>query len=261
MNLYAWWLLSAIGIFILFNGVALLAVVLFPRKKWNIEAVQGFHYISLVFQICGVIYALFVGFIVWDVWERFYAVKHNVQEEAEYLLDIYQDSSVFGKEIQAKLKSQFLNYLNQVIQHEWPNMEIPGIFAKGNAMVDGIWETYYDYTPASRKQEIWYQESITKLDRFSLARLTRIFNNANSVGVFRWCLLIGGGLFLMSIPCFFKVKLFFIKYFLIFFLANMISFLLFIIFSLDHPFIGKVEIDHQPFTYVRKIIETSNARL
>lgn len=256
MDLNLRWYLCAIGIFILLNGMALLGAMFFPRKKWNIEAV-GFHYTSLIFQVCGVIYALFVGFIVWDVWERFDAVKHQVQLEAEYILDIYQDSSAFGEQMEKKIHSQFSTYLNHVIENEWPKMEIPKVFVEGDAMVDGIWKTYYDYSPTNRKQEIWYQESISKLDKFALARLTRIFNNANSVGALRWCLLIGGGLFLLSIPCFFRVKSHFLKFVLIFYLANIISFLLVIIFSLDHPFIGNVEIDYKPLKYVLKKIEAN----
>lgn len=188
-------------------------------------------------------------------WERFYKVKYTTQDEAQYLVDIYQDASALGHDMQATLQPVFVDYLNQVIDQEWPNMEKMSIFEKGDALVDTIWNLYYTYTPTTPKQTIWYTETIRKLDKFALARLTRIFNNANSVGNLRWILLIGGGLFLLSIPCFFKIDLLFFKFFLVFFLANIIAFLLFIIFSLDHPFTGHVEITPQALVYARQAIQ------
>ena len=254
MDLHLRWYLAAIGIFVLFNAVAFLGVIFFPREKWNIKSI-GIEYTSLIFQICGVIYALFVGFIVWDVWERFYAVKQNVRTEAEYALRIFQDASVFGKPMQDELKTQLTTYLKHVSEVEWPKMEVPGVFIEGNSMVDAIQGTFYNYTPATRKQEIWYENVILKLDKLSVARLNRILNNSNSVGALRWCLLIGGGLFLLLIPCFFWTKSFFLRAFLVLFLANIISFLLFVIFSLDHPFIGYVEIGDHPIQEVLKMIK------
>lgn len=62
----SWWYFRAIALFVLFNSVALVGVLLFRRSKWNVTVTRAHHYTSLIFQICGVIYALFVGFIVWD---------------------------------------------------------------------------------------------------------------------------------------------------------------------------------------------------
>lgn len=255
MDIHLWWYLRAIGIFFLFNLAALIGVLIFHRKKWNVDVTQFRHYTSLVFQICGVVYALFLGFIVWDVWERFYDVKRTIQNEAKYLVDLYQDSSVLGEEFYKSMREKSVSYLNHVIEKEWPNMEKADSFIEGDLIVDEIWALYYAYTPQTEKQAIWFTESLRKLDEFTDARLTRIFNNANSVGHLRWILLIGGGLFLISIPCFFKIELLFFKFFLVFFLANIIAFLLFIVFSLDHPFTGHVEIDTQPLDYALRIIK------
>lgn len=116
MDIHLWWCLRAIGIFFLFNLAALIGVLIFHRKKWNIDVTQFRHYTSLVFQICGVVYALFLGFIVWDAWERFYDVKRTIQNEAKYLVDLYQDSSVLGEEFYKSMREKSVSYLNHVIE-------------------------------------------------------------------------------------------------------------------------------------------------
>jgi len=255
VDLDFWWYVKAFGIFVLFNLAALIGVLLFHRKQWHVDVMQFRHYTSLVFQTCGIIYALFLGFIVWDVWERFYEVKRTSQDEAKYLVDLSRDATVFGKETEDHLQSKFEAYLKHVIHVEWPHMEHPGAFEKGDEMVHGIWKAYYAIDPKGEKESIWYTESLRKLNEFTDARLTRIFNHSNSVGVLRWILLLVGGLFLISMPCFFKIDILFFKLFLVFFLANIIAFMLFIVFSLDHPFTGYVEIETQPLEYALQTIK------
>ncbi|MCH9627756.1 MAG: hypothetical protein S4CHLAM2_13990 [Chlamydiales bacterium] len=255
MDLNTWWYFRAFAIFVLFNFVAVGSVLLFHKKKWHVDPTQFRHYTSLIFQICGIIYALFLSFIVWDVWERFYDVKRTIQTESKNLVDLYRDSTVFEPEMEEAIQAKLKQYLAQAIYQEWPKMEWPGALERGDDLVHEIWQVYYNYTPKTEKDKIWYTESILKLNEFSKARLTRIFNNSSSVGILRWVLLIVGGLFLTSIPCFFKIDLLFFKLLLVLFLANIIAFLLFMVFSLDHPFTGYVEIDTHPFEYAQEIIQ------
>lgn len=255
MSIDTWWYIRAYGIFFLFNAFAIIDVLIFSKRKWRINLMEYRHYTSLVFQICGIIYALFLSFIVWDVWERYYDVKKTIQTESLYLVDLYRDAKIFGPEAEEQMQNALQKYLINVIQTEWPHMEKPGIFLKGNELVNNIWAAYIAYTPKTEKDQIWYTESLRKLDELTNARLTRIFNNSSSVGNLRWILLIFGGLFLVSMPSFFKTDVLFINLFLALFLANIIAFLLFIIFSLDHPFTGHVEIDSQPLEYALKTVK------
>ena len=254
MDIDTWWYIRACAIFILFNSVAVFSVLIFYKKEWRVDLIQFRHYFCLVFQVCGIVYALFLSFIVWDVWERFYDVKRMIQDESKYLVDIYRDSVIFGEKGEL-IKTELEKYLDHVIQFEWQHMEEPEALKKGDIMIKTIWKTYYDYTPVTEKERIGYAESLGKMNEFTNARLTRIFNNSSSVGVLRWILLIGGGLFLVSMPCFFKIELLFFSFFLALFLANIIAFMLFIIFSLDHPFVGYVEIGPQPMEYALDTIK------
>lgn len=255
MDLDTWWYFRAFAIFVLFNFVAVGSVLLFHKKKWHVDPTQFRHYTSLIFQICGIIYALFLSFIVWDVWERFYDVKRTIQNESKYLVDLSRDATVFDPEMEDPLQEKIKEYLAHAINNEWPKMEQPGALLDGDRMVHEIWQLYYTYTPVTEKERIWYSESIERLNAFTNARLTRIFNNTSSVGPLRWTLLLLGGLFLTSIPCFFKIDFLFFKLLLVLFLANIIAFLLFMIFSLDHPFTGYVEIDPSPFHYALETIK------
>jgi len=255
MDADTWWYIRACAIFIFFNIVAVSSVLISYKKEWRVDLIKFRHYFSLVFQICGIIYALFLGFIVWDVWERFYDVKKMIQNESKYLVDIYRDSVIYGEK-GALIRTEVEKYLDHVIQFEWRHMEDSEALKKGDLMINNIWNTYYAYTPVTEKEGIWYAESLRKMNEFTNARLTRIFNNSSSVGLLRWILLIGGGIFLVSVPCFFKVELLFFSFFLAFFLANIIAFMLLIIFSLDHPFVGYVEIAPKPMEYALDTIHS-----
>ena len=256
MDVDTWWYLRAYGIFVLFNLAALISVFAFHKKVWRIDLTTFRHYTTLVFQLCGIVYAFFLSFIVWDVWERYYDVKSTIQNESKALVDLYRDTTVFSEPSRTEIQAKLRQYLLQVVEYEWLNMEKPGAFEKGDALINEIWDAYYTYTPVTDKEQIWYTESLSKLNDFTNARLMRIFNNTSSVGTLRWVLLIVGGLFLISIPCFCKIDLLVFKLLLMLFFANIIAFLLFIVFSLDHPFTGVVEIDALPLEYALRTIKS-----
>lgn len=255
MDINTVWYIKAWAIFGVFNLFALINVLLFHRKHWGVDLMKYRHYTSLIFQICGIVYALFLSFIVWDVWERYYDVNRKIQNEAKNVVDLYRNSEVFDPEVREAIRLGLEDYLRQVVEQEWPQMESPGSLRKGDNDIQNLWRIFIDFVPDTDQERIWYAESLKRLNALADARLTRIFNNANSVGTLRWILLIAGGLFLVTMPCFFQIDLLALKFFLTFFLANILAFLLFIIFSLDHPFTGHIEIDPQPLEYALQTVQ------
>ncbi len=248
------------GFFVLFTLVGIGVVWFSHRKKWTIDLTVYRHYTALIFNLSGIIYALFLGFITWDVWERYYDAKKTVQDEAHYLVELYRDSYVFQTDSDDFVREKIRAYLAYVIDKEWSHSPLELSFRTGSLYESEIWQAYYNLTPLGPKEEAWYASSIDKLNAFSGARMLRIFNLDNSVGGLRWTLLIAGGLILVTIPCFFRVDPLVLKLILTLFLANIIAFMLFIIYSLDNPFRDPVEIDEFPFKHAEQVIDLKEIR-
>ncbi|MGE3954545.1 MAG: DUF4239 domain-containing protein [Parachlamydiales bacterium] len=247
--------LVAIGIFLLFNLVAIASVAFSHYKKWRIDLTQYRHYTATVFNICGVVYALFLGFIIWDVWERYYDMKKLVHEEAAALTNLARDVTVLPEQGEEGVQGAIRAYLSEMAHIDWRELEHKSNLSRRDALVNKIWEAYYAYSPTTPEETIWYTAGIEQLNHFSQARSNRLFEGESTVGPLRWALLIFGGLVLISIPCFFRVEYFTFKLILTLFLANIVAFMLFITYSLDHPFSGYRRIDSYPFQYALKVIQ------
>lgn len=241
----------ALIFFVILNLVAIGSVLFSHHKKWRVDLTRYRHYTALIFNVCGITYALFLGFVIWDVWERHFDVKQTIQEEGKYLIDLYRNAKVFPQKEESAIQDALKAYMQYMVDVEWHES-----LKEGDHYINAIWDAYYDYVPENDYERIWYTESLDKLSELTNTRMTRLFNRTSSVGPLRWILLILGAIVLVMIPCFFKVDYFVFKLVLTLFLANIIAFMLFIIYSLDHPFSGFERLKWEPYEYALESVES-----
>jgi Protein of unknown function (DUF4239) len=244
--------LVALSIFVGLNAVAVGSVLFSQWKRWQVDLTEYRHYTTVIFNVCGVVYALYLGFVIWDVWDSFDQVRKTVYQEAGTLTSLYRDSVVFGDS--SRIHKAIHDYLEHVVEQEWGLMGQRKEFEASDVLVEDIWQAYYAYDPQGPKERIWYAEALDKLNVLSQARMGRMFATRSGVGPLQWFLLLLGGAVLVSIPCFFRVELLAFKLVLTLFLANIVAFMLFITYSLDHPFRGYGRISSYPFEYALQVL-------
>ena len=244
--------LIAITVFVLFA----ISGIILVRKTITVKNLRAHHDVAgFIFANLGVLYSVLLGFTVVNVQQRFDKARETTHIEASVLAQLYRDSEVFSEGNGRVIRNSIKNYLTAVIQDEWPKMAIKENSPKSEEALNNIWKAYYAMEFDSIKQQVWYAESISKLNQLTSSRLDRLMSSVDSLGPEMWASLILGGLLIVSFLWFFSLDSLLTHILMASILASVTAFLLFLIYSLDTSFAGDINIAPQAFENVLKSLK------
>lgn len=232
------WVLTACFI-VLVSILLSLGLLWLIRKFVPIHTLKKSHdVVGFTFSIVGVLYSVILGFTVISVQDRHNKMLEASHSEAILLADLYQDAAFFPIADRKAIRSSLRQYVDHVITEEWWLSSEKKIHFKTRTCLREIWESYYNVDLQSEKMNIWYTESISKLNSFLSVRLSRQFSAWEHLGGMMWTLLIIGALITLSFMFFFGLENLHSHMLMTALLAGYLSFMLFLVYSLDNVFKG-----------------------
>ncbi len=225
----AFWVVSA-GI--LLSLLALRIV----RKRVSIERLRKDHDAAgFTFGCLGVLYSVLLGFMVVNVQERHREAEKNVREEANLLVSMYHDATAFSKEETEQIRVRLKIYVQSILQGDW-KWKTSGLESVESHA--HLWDSYYPIDVRDAKTQVFFQQATNQLDQLMQIGLDREFNAQERLGSLMWVLLILGAVITTGFMCFFGLEDFKVQMLMTGLLAGYLSFMLYLIFSLDHVFTG-----------------------
>jgi len=239
--------------------MAICSIILYIiRKTIPVETLRKNHDVAgFTFSIVGVLYSVILGFIVINVQTRYTKAEEIVYQEAAILADLYRESSVFSLTDRDRIRKALREYIQFIVEEEWGGEKASQIAMQHST--GNIWRVYYGIQIEDVKDQIWYTQSIDHLDDLMNARFYRIFNSWGHLGKMIWTLLIVGGLITISFMFFFGLENLTTQILMIALLSGYLSFMLFLIFSLDHVYKGPEGIKPVAFQEVISIFDRTDA--
>lgn len=249
------WVFSSL--FVVIPSILICLTLLWLVRKYiPIEKLQANHEVAgFTLGIVGVLYSVILGFTVVNVQNRFNDVLKTIHAEAISLADLYREAAFFPPEGTRAIRSSLRAYVQFVIEKEWNHQTHKKINIQAHKIMEQIWNSYYQIDLTDEKTRIWYQESISKLDAFMDARLSRQFNSWEHLGSMMWTILIVGGMITICFMYFFGLERMPAQMVMIALLAGYISLMLYLVYCLDNVFKGPEGIT--PAAY-EEIIELFN---
>lgn len=236
------WYFIAI-IFVTFVVSIAICGLLIIRKNIPINILKANHEVAgIAFGIIGIVYGVVLGYIIPSVQERYNTVHVIAEKEATILSDLFRDSYIFPKDTGDEIRSALRKYAQSVIDNEWDTLAY-GITSHDTTVnSERIWNAYYNFTPSSEKESIWYRQSISKLNTFNGTRLARIDSSHETLGILMWTLLILGAVVITVFLYFFALEHLISQMLITGLLTGTLAFMLFLLFLLDRPFIGNIKV-------------------
>jgi hypothetical protein len=228
--------------------VVCILVLWLVRKVVSTEALKKNHDVAgFTFSIIGVLYSVILGFTVINVQNRYSKAEENIQTEAMILADLYRTAAYLPVSSKKEIRGVLREYVSYIAGEEWENVKNKNAHLKAQKVMDQIWNSYYEVNPESQKMWVWYEESITKLDDLMNARISRQFTSWEHLSKMMWTLLIVGAMVTICFMFFFGLDNLRSQMLMTALLAGYLSFMLYLVFSLDHVFKGPEAI--QPFAF------------
>jgi len=241
-----------LGIFVLLSIALSFLGLIITRKIISHERLLIHNdVVGPIFSTVGVIYAVILAFVVIVTWQNFDRVNLGVEKEASCLASLYSDSDAFEQHQQLKIRGLLRDYAKAIVKDEWPKMSFGSSSSLAADKMHEIRNFYSSMLPNGRTQDIYLQESVSKLNELLDYRNVRLLNAKEGVHPILWFTLISGAVITMLISFLFGTKNFDTQKVMTILLAAIIAFILFTVLELDYPFSGTNSI--KPDAFIRLI--------
>lgn len=239
-------------------GTAMFAVTgaFITRKFFGYKVLEKNNDVAgFIYGVLGVMYSVFLAFVIIDEWEIRRDAESNIQQEVNSLASVYRGLNLLENPQVTRIQSTIEEYFRVVANNEWPLM------AEGKASVAAerqsidIIQSIYHIEPRSRFEELWLVRIISDLDAFESARLSRIMSAKYTLNVFFWAVLVSGAILTIGFAWLFGTPNFLAQSIMMAFLGAVMAMLICIALSLDHPFKGIIPLDYDEFLNQSELIK------
>lgn len=238
-------LVVLIAICIAVGGVA------FARRSLSIDLLRRHNEIAApIHAAIGVMYAVLLGFVVIVVWEQYNDAEAAVRTEADQLIALSRDASLFSNNGGDQLLAGIAQYASNVVNVEWDLMEKGDGHVNHSRAHDSIWIALGRIDPNGVRDDIWLRESVQRMNALEDARSRRLLAVESTVPAAMWILLIVGGLITILFTAFFGADHAPMHMMMVSALSALIAFTLFLIAAIDQPFSGIVRVENEAFRHV-----------
>jgi hypothetical protein len=225
-------------------GVAgLLAVVrwLPQARRHGDNDVKG-----VFFGAVAVLYAVLLAFVVVTVWSDFSDAGKATQVEATRASALLRDATAFPVDTRQRVRRRVLEYVRVVVDDEWNTLASGRPSAAAIRAFDALWTEYANLRPRGQVTEIMYRESISRLNELGENRELRVIASRATLPTAMWILLIAGFAVCVAFAYLFGMESLATHAIAVGAIAALVGFVLFLIFALQHPFAGDVQISADP---------------
>jgi hypothetical protein len=234
-------------------GVSVGGLILFRRAVSHTRFENANHVSGAVFQVAGVLYAVLVAFVVVVVWEQFGDAEDASSKEASAIADLLRDSTALPAESRAEVQRNLIAYTRDVIDKEFPRMRHGETIEEQSDALINVWDSYLKIQPESRSEISFFDYAIVRLNDLSANRKLRVSTGDASVPGELWVLMFGGGLVLMVFTYLFGTRDLLVHALAVGLTASLLAFVLYLIFALEHPYVGALSVQPTPYANVLSV--------
>jgi hypothetical protein len=226
-----------------------IAGLLVVRRYANVDWLKRHHEIaSYFFLMIGTLYAVLIAFAIYVVWSASKEAGANLEHEATEVADLSRLSMAMPDPLRRKITTALMEYLNAVVEDEFPGMEQGRDSQRTWTAVQNLWDVYGAIQPETPRLQIYFAESLKHLTQLSDYRRTRLLASRGTVPSTLWYLLLSGAVLLVLFTYFVGHESAWAQAAMTAALAGVLAFSLFLVWSLDSPYSGVASVTPQPFS-------------
>ncbi len=239
-------------------GLSILALKL-VRSKLNWESFRQNHEVGgFLFNALGLIYAVLIAFVVYATWADYNTAQDYCDREANTLQDLYLNTEALPQAHQSQIREKILKYLTQVVNEDWPLLNIDMDNPSSKQTLIALWRLYMKIdTFENENQKVFFEESVSRLNDVTDFRRMRVLSSQNHIPAVVWTVILIGALTSVGFSLFFGTKSFAVQATMTSLFAMTNAIIILLILALDHPYTGDIKINSFPFESVLNFLKTS----
>jgi hypothetical protein len=203
-----------------------------------------------VLTLSGLLYAVLVAFVVVIVWQQFNDAEKRVEEEAVALSDLLHDADGLPAAGRPAVQQSLIDYAKDVVESEFPRMRRGESIEQESSHLTKVWRDVIRIEPVSQSETAHYSEVISKVNDLASARTARIAAADYHIPGELWVMLLGGGVIVLVFTYLFPTPDAVLHSVLIGLMGALLAFVLYLIFAMEHPFVGTIAVSDHPYVNV-----------
>lgn len=230
--------------------LGLLAVRLLPYDKVK-ESSDG---ISSFSSIIGILYAIILGYVLVTVYGNFCDANSNVEKEVTILIQLLRDCEGLPRHETKRMHKATMEYIDSILDEEWDHMIATGKYHPDTlTKFSNLYKISTTINCQSPEQLLFLREVAEELSNLSTARFERVSFANSRVPDILWELLVGVGLVSFSMSFLFPVRSKWMRVALLCATAAVMTFTTLLIFMLDRPYNGSLNVKPESLIRVREV--------
>lgn len=244
--------LSIVGGAILFSALG----VWFARRVSKEGRLKRHHEVAgYMLSIVGTLYSVLLGLVVVDTQAKYQEARTMTQNEADSALDLFHLAYTAPKDVRTKLHRQLKDYMQIMIDDEWPSVLRRGTFDESaKKPFREIWWTLTQYEPQTGREQNAYQNLLDEMEEFADGRRYRLIVSQQGLPAVMWGVLIAGGALTVLFTYLFEVEDAKAQVLMTALVTLALSLNLLLVALFNNPYKGYMRISSRPFFYDLKVM-------
>jgi uncharacterized membrane protein YjdF len=155
--------------------------------------------------------------------------------------DVVKNSYAFSDDFSRQVRSSAKDYVDKTI-NEWETLSLGDKASSAGEALDRLLSLFVGYVPQNVKEQIFFSESVRKLNLLSEMRRVRLFAAKQRIPTMLWIVLVFGGISTIAFTAFLGADNYKAQLFMSSLLAVLIALILYTVLALDFPFDGEMKI-------------------
>jgi hypothetical protein len=178
--------------------------------------------------------------------------------EANEVADIFHSTETVPEPARTVIKKALMDYLTSVYYDELKRMDQGEVTLHARGTLHALMTVFYQADDKYFPNRELYAETLKRLNNLAQDRRLRIFAASDTVPLAIWLVLLVLGVFTVLYTFFFGMKNIRTQYVITTTLTVTITLILFLIYVLDHPFMGASKVSAEPLRQVIGVMQNES---
>ena len=233
----------------------LVALALIRRFVRQERVKEANDFVAFSMTVVGTIYAVILAFMVFAVWTDYQVAQDMIEREANALIRFSRFAYNTPGDLPQKFGADILGYAHAVIDDEWPAMSRLKESAVARERLDNLFARTDDFEVKTLREQALLSQGLDALNLVSSSRRSRLNKAKDELPDILWDLLIFGAVATIGGAAFFGVGSFAQHALNTAVMAATITFVLFAINEINHPFRGMIHVEPTALQESIRVIE------
>ena len=243
-------ILSALSITVFLLSLKML------RKKIPQKMLRDNHEVAgFIFNAVCIIYAVLIAFVVYATRNSLKETNVIIEQESNHLLDLYYGAKAFPDSIRHEIRSAITEYAIVVTKDEWESMADGNRNYQAANVFGKLADIFILIDLSQMPNNNVFSESMKIVNELGEYRRLRLLKSREHIPDIIWMVLIICSVVMIAFTFFFGAKNLGNQYIMTAILIFVCVLVLYLIYVLDHPFVGIYRISTDTFEPLMSFIK------